>query len=154
MKEKEKSIKISKSVKFTILAIILIAIFCVAITPITFQNDTYYTIKVGEHIAQYGIDGKDPFSWHEDLAYTYPHWGYDLVTYFIYHAFGFTGIYVTTCILSIILGISLYCVNTKLAKNQLFSFYYHRSNVCFKRIYSSESPVSNLHFIYLNHLFH
>ncbi len=123
MKEKEKSIKISKSVKFTILAIILIAIFCVAITPITFQNDTYYTIKVGEHIAQYGIDGKDPFSWHEDLAYTYPHWGYDLVTYFIYHAFGFTGIYVTTCILSIILGISLYCVNTKLAKNQLFSFF-------------------------------
>ncbi len=123
MKEKEKSIKISKSVKFIILAIILIAIFCVAITPITFQNDTYYTIKVGEHIAQYGIDGKDPFSWHEDLAYTYPHWGYDLVTYFIYHAFGFTGIYVTTCILSIILGISLYCVNTKLAKNQLFSFF-------------------------------
>lgn len=123
MKEKEKSIKISKSVKFTILAIILIAIFCVAVTPITFQNDTYYTIKVGEHIAQYGIDGKDPFSWHEDLAYTYPHWGYDLITYFIYHAFGFTGIYVTTCILSILLGISIYWVNTKLAKNQLFSFF-------------------------------
>ena len=123
MKEKEKSIKISKSVKFTILAIILIAIFCVAITPITFQNDTYYTIKVGEHIMENGIDRVDPFSWHEDLAYTYPHWGYDLVTYFIYHAFGFTGIYVTTCILSIILGISLYCVNTKLAKNQLFSFF-------------------------------
>ena len=114
--------KINTSVKFTILAVILIAIFCIALTPVTLQNDTYYTIKVGEHMAKYGIDGQDPFSWHEDLAYTYPHWGYDLITYFIYQAFGFTGIYVTTCILSVILGLSIYFVNTKLAKNQLFSF--------------------------------
>ncbi len=64
----------------------------------------------------------DSFSWHQDLAYTYPHWGYDLITYFIYQAFGFTGIYITTCLLSIILGLSIYFVNTKLAKNQLFSF--------------------------------
>ena len=33
--------KISTSVKFTILALILIAIFCVALTPVTLQNDTY-----------------------------------------------------------------------------------------------------------------
>lgn len=114
--------KISASVKFTILAVILIAIFCIALTPVTFQNDTYYSIKIGEHIAQNGIDMKDPFSWHEDLNYTYPHWGYDLITYFIYSAFGFTGIYITTCILSITLGLCIYFVNTKLAKNQLFSF--------------------------------
>lgn len=123
MKETKKSgLKINSTTKFTILAIILIAIFCVALTPVTFQNDTYYTIKVGEHIAQNGIDMQDPFSWHEDLEYTYPHWGYDLITYFIYNAFGFTGIYITTCILSIILGLSIYFVNVKLAKNQLFSF--------------------------------
>lgn len=122
MKEKEAREKSNATIKFTILAVILIAIFCIALTPVTFQNDTYYTIKVGEHIAQYGIDGQDPFSWHEDLGYTYPHWGYDLITYFIYHAFGFTGIYITTCILSVILGITIYLVNTKLAKNQLFSF--------------------------------
>lgn len=114
--------KISASVKFTILAVILIAIFCIALTPVTLQNDTYYTIKVGEHIAKYGIDGQDPFSWHEDLGYTYPHWGYDLITYYIYNAFGFTGIYITTCILSVILGLSIYLINTKLVKNQLFSF--------------------------------
>ncbi len=114
--------KIKETLKFTILAVILITIFCVALTPVTFQNDTYYTIKVGEHIAQNGIDKQDPFSWHEDLEYTYPHWGYDLITYFIYQGFGFTGIYVTTCILSIILGLSIYFINTKLAKNQVFSF--------------------------------
>ena len=114
--------KIKETIKFTILAVILITIFCVALTPVTFQNDTYYTIKVGEHIAQNGIDNQDPFSWHEGLGYTYPHWGYDLITYFIYQGFGFTGIYVTTCILSIILGLSIYFINTKLAKNQVFSF--------------------------------
>lgn len=123
MKEKDKKIKIRKSIKFSLLAVILIAIFCIAITPVTFQNDTYYTIKVGEQIAKYGINGQDPFSWHENLAYTYPHWGYDLITYFIYQAFGFTGIYVTTGILSVILGLCIYWVNTKIAKNQLVSFF-------------------------------
>ena len=114
--------KITNKTKFTILAVILIAVFCVSLTPVTLQNDTFYTIKIGEHIAQYGIDMQDPFSWHENLSYTYPHWGYDLITYYIYSAFGMTGIYITTCILSVILGLSIYFVNTKLAKNQIFSF--------------------------------
>ncbi len=120
---KEKKTKISPNVKFTILAVILIAIFCIAITPISLQNDTFYTIKIGEHITQNGIDMQDPFSWHEDLAYTYPHWLYDVITYFIYNAFGMTGIYITTCILSAVLGITIYFTNTKLAKNKVFSFF-------------------------------
>ena len=107
---------------FGIVAIILIAIFCIAMTPVTLQNDTFYTIKIGEQITKTGIDMQDHFSWHEDLAYTYPHWLYDLITYYIYAAFGMTGIYVTTCILSVLLGISLYIVNTKIAQNQLISF--------------------------------
>lgn len=119
---KEKKNKLKGSTKFTILAIILIAIFSFAITPVTLQNDTFYTIKIGEHITNLGIDMQDPFSWHEDLAYTYPHWLYDVITYFIYHLFGFAGIYVATCLLSITLGITIYLVNTKLAKNQLISF--------------------------------
>lgn len=107
---------------FGIIAIILIAIFCVAMTPVTLQNDTFYTIKIGEQITKTGIDMQDHFSWHEDLEYTYPHWLYDLITYEIYSNFGMDGIYITTCILSVILGISLYMVNTKIAKNQIISF--------------------------------
>ena len=122
IKEKNKKGKINGNLKFTILAIILISILCIALTPVTFQNDTYYTIKVGEHIAKQGIDMQDPFSWHEGLGYTYPHWAYDLVNYYIYNIFGFDGIYITTCILTVILGISIYIINTKLAKNQIFSF--------------------------------
>lgn len=122
VKETKEKKGISSTVKFTILAIILIAIICVALSPVTLQNDTYYTIKVGEHIAKYGVDMEDPFSWHEDLGYTYPHWGYDLITYLIYNTFGMTGIYVTTCILAVILGITIYLVNSKLTKNQVLSF--------------------------------
>ena len=119
--EKIKEILHSKCF-FGIIAIILIAIFCIAMTPVTLQNDTFYTIKIGEQITKTGIDMQDHFSWHEDLAYTYPHWLYDLITYYIYAGFGMTGIYITTCILTVILGISLYIVNTKIAKNQLISF--------------------------------
>ena len=115
--------KMSSSVKFTILALILIAIFCIALTPVTLQNDTYYTIAIGEHILNYGVDMQDPFSWHENLSYTYPHWLYDLITYIVYSVFGMTGIYIATCILSVILGWSIYAVGTKLAKNQFFSFF-------------------------------
>ena len=121
-KEVSKTKKINSIIKFNIMSIILIAIFCIALTPVTLQNDTFYTIKIGEHIVKDGIDMQDPFSWHENLAYTYPHWAYDVITYFIYNSFGMTGIYVTTCILSAILGISIYLVNTKLAKNQILSF--------------------------------
>ena len=120
---KKEKLKITKTSLFMILAIILIsiisiAIFAYSITPKSFQNDTFYTIKIGEHIHKYGIDMKDPFSWHEDLGYTYPHWLYDLLTYYIYSATGFMGIFIVTCILSCILGISLFLVTEKLTKNK------------------------------------
>ena len=115
--------KIIDGVKFTIIAVVLIAIFCIAITPVTLQNDTYYTIKIGEHIQNNGIDMKDQFSWHEDLNYTYPHWLYDLLTYKIYSQFGMMGIYLTTCLLSCILGITLFFVSSKISKNKLISFF-------------------------------
>ena len=72
------------NLKFNILAILLIVVFAISITPVTLQNDTYYTIKIGEYITQNGITMQDPFSWHENLPYTYPHWAYDVATYLIY----------------------------------------------------------------------
>lgn len=110
------------NINFTIVAIILIAIFCVCITPRTLQNDTFYSIKIGELIKNNGIDMMDHFSWHENLSYTYPHWLYDLCTYFIYAIGGFKGIYIITCALSVILGISIFLVNSKLTKNKSISF--------------------------------
>ena len=114
--------EVNINVNFTIVAIVLIAIFCICITPVTFQNDTYYTIKIGELIKNNGIDMMDHFSWHENLSYTYPHWLYDLCTYLIYAVGGFKGIYITTCALSVILGVSIFLINSKLTKNKSISF--------------------------------
>lgn len=116
--------------RIDIIAIISIIIFSVAICPITMQNDTYYTIAIGEHIIENGIDMQDAFSWHEGLPYTYPHWGYDVIMNLIFKlgenvagiTGGYTAIYISTCILSAILGISIYKVNSKLAKNKIISF--------------------------------
>lgn len=46
----------NKTIKFNILAICLIVLLAFAISPVTMQNDTYYTIKIGEHIIENGID--------------------------------------------------------------------------------------------------
>lgn len=112
-----------KQTIFKIMAIILIAIFCISITPKTLQNDTFYTIKIGEHIIKNGeIDMKDPFSWHEELEYTYPHWLYDVIIYLIYSIGEMTGIYISTCIFAVILGLTIYEINSKLSKNKVVSF--------------------------------
>ena len=52
-----------KQIVFGIIAVILIAIFCVSMTPVTLQNDTFYTIKIGEQITETGIDMQEHFSW-------------------------------------------------------------------------------------------
>ncbi len=108
--------------KFNILAIFAIIIFCFAISPITLQNDTFYTIKIGEHILENGIDMQDPFSWHDNLPYTYPHWIYDVLIYLVFSVGGYLGIYLSTVILACILGLTLYLTCTKLVKNNLVSF--------------------------------
>ena len=117
-------------IKFHVMAVICILIFCFALTPITFQNDTYYTIAIGKHIAETKtVDMQDPFSWHENLPYTYPHWAYDLGTYFIYQLGenigigGFCSVYILTVALTMILGIVIYYTNNKLCKNPLISFF-------------------------------
>ena len=116
-------------IKFNVLAIFVIIIFCFALTPKTLQNDTYYTIAIGKHILENGIDMQDPFSWHENLPYTYPHWAYDVGTYLVYQLGenigigGFTAIYIATAILAIALGIVIYYALNKVCKNQLVSFF-------------------------------
>ena len=85
------------------------------------QNDTYYTIKIGEHIlSTKAVDMQDPFSWHE-LPYTYPHWAYDVMIYLIYSMGGMQGIFVSTIIFACILGIVMYCTNYKISKNKVVS---------------------------------
>ncbi len=107
---------------FNFIAIFCIIIFACALTPIALQNDTFYSIKLGEHIAQNGIDMMDHFSWNDGLPYTYPHWLFDTMIYLIYSIGKFDAIYILTMIFASILGISLYVTNCKVTKNKVTSF--------------------------------
>lgn len=108
--------------KFHILAVCLIIIFSASLAPKALQNDTFYTIKVGEYISKNGIGNlkDDPFSWHE-LPYTFPHWLYDLTIYTIYHIGSMQGIYISTIIFTSILGICIYLTSNKISKNEPIS---------------------------------
>ena len=107
---------------FTIVAVACIILFAFAISPKTLQNDTYYTIKIGEYIYENGISNltEDVFSWHE-LPYTYPHWLYDLCIFLIYNFFGHAGIYASTIILASILGMIIYRLCSRFSKNEVVS---------------------------------
>ena len=117
--EKEKVL----SAKFIIMAIICICLLSVVIVPKGLQNDTFYTIKLGELILKNGIDMQEHFAWHEGLPYTYPHWLYDVGLYFISNNFGYTGLYVSSIVFAAILGIAIYLTNTKLTKNVVIPFF-------------------------------
>lgn len=115
-------IKKKNHVFFNIMAMICIVLYCAAVSPKTLQNDTYYTIKIGEYIAENGISDltEDPFSWH-NLPYTYPHWLYDFGMYLIYNNYGHLGIYLSTIIFASLLGLSLYILCNKVSKNKVIS---------------------------------
>ena len=106
---------------FNIVVSVLIIILCFMITPFTFQNDTYYTIKIGETISNQGIDMIDNYSFHDNLSYTYPHWLFDYITYKVYQMGGYLGVYLMTCVFCSILGLSLYFLNYKMSNNNLIS---------------------------------
>ena len=122
MREIFNKIKEKKKIIIEIIILILIGLFSFSVAPKTLQNDTYYTVSIVNLIMENGIDMKDHFSWHEDLPYTYPHWLYDVIMGKIYNLDGWSAIYISVCVVSVLLGISIYLVNKKLNKNQIISF--------------------------------
>lgn len=128
--DEEKVSNKNTKIKFSILAIVCIILFSFAIAPVTLQNDTFYTIKIGEDIVANGIDMQDHYSWNEDLPYTYPHWLYDTGIYLIYNFGASMGIenggmlfiYLFTAMLSAVLGVLVYITLKKICKNELISF--------------------------------
>ena len=117
--------KKNNKLKFNIIILTMIILFAIGTIPKTFQEDTYYLIKVGEYIYQNGIevifDRIEPFAWHEDMIYTYPHWLYDIILYMIFSIMGLPGIYFFTVILGIIIYLLIYYTNIQIGKNYIIS---------------------------------
>lgn len=107
--------------KFRILILFSIIWLCVVCTSKSFENDTFYVIKLGDYIYHNGIDMLDHYSFINNLSYTYPHWLYDLFLYLIYNAFGYFGVYISNIIFFIILIFSFYYICLKMVKNEFIS---------------------------------
>ena len=134
--EDEKMMNKKSNIIFKIIVVVSILVFGITLAQKTLQNDTFYTIKIGEHIVETkSIDMKDPFSWHENLTYTYPHWLYDTSIYLIDNAGenianhfnqnaeqgGMTAIYISTMLFATIMGALIYITNEKISNNKVIS---------------------------------
>lgn len=108
-----------KSKKIMIIGAIIITIFSIGIVLKTFQNDTFFYISIGKYILENGIDMQEHFSWVNGLTYTYSHWIFDIIMYLIYQLGGFTGIYISVIILTIVINITLFVLISKRTKKPL-----------------------------------
>lgn len=116
----EKKMKNKKN-KFALFFLIWICILAVGLVRKSFQNDTFYTIEIGELIFNNGIDMLDHFSIHENLLYTYPHWLYDLFIYLCYMIGGYTAIHISTIVLLLIVIAIVFILNIKITNNYSIS---------------------------------
>ena len=106
--------------KYLIVSFITLTILCIITTPIVFQNDTFYTIKIGKYILTNGIDMLDHFSIHT-LPYTYPHWLYDVLISLIYSLKGFTSLYIFNIFCFIIISYLMFYFINKNIKSKFIS---------------------------------
>ena len=106
--------------KYLIVSFITLTILCIITTPIVFQNDTFYTIKIGKYILTNGIDMLDHFSMH-NLPYTYPHWLYDVLISLIYSINGFTSLYIFNIFCFIIISYLMFYFINKNIKSKFIS---------------------------------
>ena len=74
----------------------------------TFQNDTFYVIKMGEAVLDYGVDFKDHWAWSAQIGYNYPHIIYNVLIALTYRVSGFFGVYVSVIVCAYVLAMSTY----------------------------------------------
>jgi len=104
-----------------ILAIFLIIVEIFALTPKTMQNDTFWSVKVGEELFNYGKITKDILSQNEALDYIAQHYYTDIIIYLVYDFCGLFGLYIFEIVLVTVLAIMLYIFNKQLTKRSIVS---------------------------------
>jgi hypothetical protein len=100
-----------KKVFSYILIIILIVIAIVFVTKKQFQNDTFYSIRVGKILVHEGIHALDidTISWHENLKYCNPHWLSDIIIYLSYSLDALDGVFILTVVETLIVRLVDIC---------------------------------------------
>lgn len=101
-----------------IICIVLIIIFTISIVPKSFQNDTFFTIAIGEKF----LNNEDVNSlvWHDDINFFHSGF-FDIIITTIYRLFDFTGIYMFVILIATIQMLLYYFIINKITKKKLFS---------------------------------
>jgi len=105
-----------------ILLILIMLIYILAMSPVSFQNDVFFDIKVGEKYVNEGVSILDDFSIHENLKYVSHHFFVSIITFLVNNYFGFNGIYVLEIILACILALLFYRANKIYIKNKKIAY--------------------------------
>ncbi len=96
--------------------ILILLVYIVSISYVSFQNDTLFDIVLGKKYVTEGISTVDNFSIHENLEYISHHFMVNIITYFVHLYYDFTGLYILEILLTILLGYLLYTLNKKFVK--------------------------------------
>lgn len=104
-----------------IIILFVLLILSISIVSVEFQNDTFYSISIGNDILKTGVDMQDHYSWHKGLSYTYPHWFFDVIVASTYNIGGFTGLYMLTILFTYILTTTVYILLKKICSNSIIS---------------------------------
>ena len=105
-----------------ILFAIAIVIGIIILCPKPMQNDTFWSIKIGEKLVKDGTWEIDPFSMHDGLKYVAHHFFTDVVIYFVYVLGGFTGLYILEILMALGLAWILYLLNKELCGSKKLSY--------------------------------
>ena len=104
-----------------LIPILLIIIFMISIVPKTFQNDTFFTIAIGNDILENGVQKEEKLVWHDGLEFTNPRWLFDVIVSTIYNNFNFLGIYIGVIVIACIQAILYYSIIEKIIQKSFFS---------------------------------
>jgi len=135
--ENDKDNKTEKSNNFVFLnniVIILLVLFIgICVANKYFQNDTFFTIALGEETLQNGVHNKEVLTYHENFKYYNIRWLFNVVIALLNKQFGFNGIYGFVILITTFISFSLcYCLN-KITNNKLLCFFI----TCFAMYFSN-----------------
>lgn len=114
--------KFKNTIKYVIIVIIII-FYMASLVAKEFQNDTFFTIAIGENILENGVEKEEKLVWHEGLEFTNPRWLFDLMIATIYNQIGFLGIYLTVIVVAIFQGLLYYYIINKITKKTYLSLF-------------------------------
>ena len=101
---------------------LLIVILTTTLVNKTLQNDTFFTIKMGNYILQNGLTSDEPLTYHTNLKFINHRWLFDVIIAVIYNISGLYGIYFFTIFVACIIGITLFFFFIKRKNNIILSF--------------------------------